>query len=325
MAGPLSEQTVPKKILTIAIPTYNRSQCLDLCLAQICKQLPGNESELEVIVSDNASPDETAAVVQKYLAAGFDLKYTRNKENIGTRNIEQCFRLAQGKYVVVFADDDVFLDGSLSALLAFLEKADYGIVNVTCYSFGDDFKCRMKKQPHYRCQEYASTKSFVRRINYLLTFISGNIVNKSLVNPADILPFTPGGNVNQLSWVFSALFKAKKNAVIEGYPIAAKEGNTGGYPLCRVFGVNANEIFDHFIAQGIDQGYFRIINNRLLINFFPGWIYHIRKNPTSFVAEDFYGTLYPLYKGYPLFWLYTYPITVLPLVGLLRLIVRGTR
>ena len=66
-----------KKLLSIAIPTYNRAHYLDLCLSQICKQLPGNEQDIELIVSDNASPDNTEEVVKKYIDRGIDLKYIK--------------------------------------------------------------------------------------------------------------------------------------------------------------------------------------------------------------------------------------------------------
>jgi len=40
-------------VLTIAIPTYNRADLLDLCLCRIIDQARSSRDEIEVIVSDN--------------------------------------------------------------------------------------------------------------------------------------------------------------------------------------------------------------------------------------------------------------------------------
>jgi glycosyltransferase involved in cell wall biosynthesis len=58
-----------RPFLTIAISTYNRSAFLSellSCLFDQCKSDP----RLEVLVSDNASTDETSAVVAAYVDRG---------------------------------------------------------------------------------------------------------------------------------------------------------------------------------------------------------------------------------------------------------------
>ncbi|EHK4329385.1 glycosyltransferase, partial [Salmonella enterica subsp. enterica serovar Altona] len=53
-----------KPLLTIAIPTYNRSSCLARLLDSIIQQENYCYDELEVIVCDNASTDETARIAK---------------------------------------------------------------------------------------------------------------------------------------------------------------------------------------------------------------------------------------------------------------------
>ena len=108
-------------ILTIAIPTYNRARYLDLCLGQICKQLPDIETRIELLVSDNCSTDSTTDVVRKYIDQGFHIRFMKNKANVGPdRNVLKCFREAEGKYVLIFGDDDVLLDGGLNKIIKIL-------------------------------------------------------------------------------------------------------------------------------------------------------------------------------------------------------------
>lgn len=86
-----TESTRP--LLTIAIPNFNRAGYLKELLSLLAAQLR-NEPRVELIISDNASPDETPAVVQDFVARGLRVRYTRNVQNIGSDgNFLPCFEL----------------------------------------------------------------------------------------------------------------------------------------------------------------------------------------------------------------------------------------
>src|SRR5665647_1822946 len=90
-----------QKLLTIAIPTYNRAEYLNTCLSHITLQLNSYESLVEVIVSDNCSSDNTLDVVHSYLEKGFNIRYIRNESNLGAdNNIVNCMILSTGKYSI---------------------------------------------------------------------------------------------------------------------------------------------------------------------------------------------------------------------------------
>lgn len=104
-----TESTRP--LLTIAIPNFNRAGYLKE-LSLLAAQLR-NEPRVELIISDNASPDETPAVVQDFVARGLRVRYTRNVQKIGSdANFLQCFEQARGKYVWLFSDDDLIIPQS---------------------------------------------------------------------------------------------------------------------------------------------------------------------------------------------------------------------
>src|SRR4051812_9036556 len=90
-------------LLTIGIPTYNRSTFLRESLAAALAQ---THPEMEIIVSDNASPDDTRAVVNE-LGRG-KVTYHRHDSNLGpTANFLKCLDLANGKYFAWLQDDDL--------------------------------------------------------------------------------------------------------------------------------------------------------------------------------------------------------------------------
>ena len=98
-------------LLSIVIPTYNRAKYLERCLESIvCQQ----GDYYEIVVSDNASPDNTQEIMQKYITDR-RIHYYRNGENLGGReNIFKATKLAQGEYVFWLSDDDYLLPNSLS-------------------------------------------------------------------------------------------------------------------------------------------------------------------------------------------------------------------
>ncbi|NVN98809.1 MAG: glycosyltransferase family 2 protein [Geobacteraceae bacterium] len=303
------------KLLTIAIPTYNRAAYLGLCLDQIFKQVKQYESQIEIIISDNASTDNTSDVVRSYKDNGFIFRYVCNEENIGAdRNFAQCFTFASGKYVLVFGDDDVLLDGAIDKILMVIRSGEYGVVYLNSYGFSADYLFEAPRKEKNGTVIYSDQSGIIRKINYWITFASGNIVNKSLIdnkfNPDEFV----GTNLVQLNWVLSAMLAAKENVVIEDYIVAYKLANTGGYQLCQVFAVNMNRIFDCFIAKGVDRKYFDILNRKLVQTFFPNMVLIQRKQVVgfNFEAEDYFSVLKSVFSRYPAFWLFTVPVIKLP-------------
>ncbi|MGA8274472.1 MAG: glycosyltransferase family 2 protein, partial [Candidatus Sulfotelmatobacter sp.] len=134
------QDEITKPLLTIAIPTYNRASCLRELLSVLASELK-DEHRVELIISDNASPDETPSVVQGFVRCGLRVRYLRNVENIGSdANFLQCFEQAQGKYVWLFSDDDLIVPGALSMILANCEAAEYDLIWVSAYTFEDFHK-----------------------------------------------------------------------------------------------------------------------------------------------------------------------------------------
>jgi glycosyltransferase involved in cell wall biosynthesis len=305
--------SAPPCLLTISVPTYNRASYLDLCLSQITEQLKAHAGEVELLVSDNCSTDTTSEVVHKYLSLGHPLTYLKNPENIGPdRNFLQCYRKAKGKYLLILGDDDVLLDGALDKLVPILQGGDYGIVFLNSYGFTSDFRRERPGTAPDGYEVYTDTRAFIRKVAYFFTFTSANVFNRILVDePIDWTPFF-NSNLVQLAWTFSALFKGKKHVYVCEHLLAACIYNSGDYGVCQVFGHNFNKIFDIFRKQGVDDRYFRAINRRLLVEHFPAMIALGRNRIIPLVPEKYFRSLYPLYRGYLYFWLFTFPAIVLP-------------
>ena len=104
------EQDEP--VLSICIPTYNRAEKLKCSIGTIIREFYDKDN-VEILVSDNCSPDETESVMEFVLQYYPRVKYYRNEENIGpTRNFISCYKRAHGRYVWLFSDDNFLLRGT---------------------------------------------------------------------------------------------------------------------------------------------------------------------------------------------------------------------
>jgi glycosyltransferase involved in cell wall biosynthesis len=89
-------------LVTIAIPTFNRAALLRGCIPAVLAQTYDN---IEVLVSDNASLDDTANVLREF--SDKRIRVLRQETNIGLLpNWNACLAAARGEYVVFVSDDD---------------------------------------------------------------------------------------------------------------------------------------------------------------------------------------------------------------------------
>ncbi|WP_193196072.1 glycosyltransferase family 2 protein [Nostoc sp. MG11] len=113
------------KLLTIAIPTYNRAELLDKQLAWLTQAIKGFESDCEILVSDNCSTDNTQYVIKKWQTqlSSITFKINKNFKNLGVvKNIIYCLNSATTKYVWTIGDDDPIQERAVSYVIDKLKQ-----------------------------------------------------------------------------------------------------------------------------------------------------------------------------------------------------------
>jgi glycosyltransferase involved in cell wall biosynthesis len=107
----------PLPVLSICIPTYNRSGLL-LNLLNDMDRPDYLLFPFEVVVSDNASTDPGYATIAAYEPKHYAYRYYRRPANIGGEaNMVACYRLGRGLYVLHLADDDRLIPQGLSDIV----------------------------------------------------------------------------------------------------------------------------------------------------------------------------------------------------------------
>jgi glycosyltransferase involved in cell wall biosynthesis len=111
---------LPKPLLSICVTTYNRAAWLSHSLPLILKQTQPYQDVVEVVVCDNASPDNTRDVVRG-LGHYANLYYHRNEKNVGMLgNLAVSSKKGRGKYIWVIGDDDLLVEGTIERVLVAL-------------------------------------------------------------------------------------------------------------------------------------------------------------------------------------------------------------
>ncbi|HEX2863416.1 MAG TPA: glycosyltransferase family A protein, partial [Deinococcales bacterium] len=103
---------------TIAIPTRNREALLERALASALGQ---DYANVEIVVSDNASSDGTAA----YLGSVSDPRVRRYRQETLIplpENWDFCLHQARGDFLLVLSDDDHLLPRAVSSLVALYDR-----------------------------------------------------------------------------------------------------------------------------------------------------------------------------------------------------------
>lgn len=114
--------------LSICIPTYNRVGYLKDLLPGLAAQIDAvANGKIELVVSDNASTDETAdylrSIHRDYL------RWWTNETNIGgDRNFLKCIQEAKGDYVWLVGDDDLVAPDAVARVLKFIEERRPGLL-----------------------------------------------------------------------------------------------------------------------------------------------------------------------------------------------------
>lgn len=313
-------------VLTIAIPTYKRASFLRSNLEQLLAELEGVPAGLvEVLVSDNCSPDNTTEVVHEIQAKGLPIHYVRNKENIGSdANIAQSFNLAHGQYVLIQGDDDLFVDGALLQVLDWLAKREYGVISLRAYGFEQDFRAEYPGAGGKQL-EYQDAGAFLAEIGAAMTLISANIINKRFLPGVDANHFC-GSNLVQVHLLLQAALKGEANLISSQYLIACKRNNSGGYNFFKVFIDNLFGILDQYQGHGLSKGAISSIERGMLLKFFPFYIWKSRLGNTLPV-DEVYASFAARFRQHWFFPLWITPALKLPkllaLVWLVGMVLLG--
>ena len=177
--------------LSICIPTFNRAHTLGRLLEALQRELadPRLTATIQIVISDNASSDETQSLVNRYIDIGLPIIYFRQPSNLGFgRNLNHVVALAEGEYCWLMGSDDIPTPDSIRTILGNLVAGpDIIVGNVLTngrlrqfWSEGSD-KVYIAGRP-----DVADFISRCTEISSLFAFMSALVVKRAFWNSVTI-------------------------------------------------------------------------------------------------------------------------------------------
>ncbi len=122
----MSGSTPVPGLVSIVIPCYRGARYLAEAMESCLRQA---YPAIEVIVVDDASPDDCASIAEEVARRDGRVRVIRRPENGGvSRAFNTGFEASRGEYLTRLAQDDVFAENAASAMVAQLEsRPDAGL------------------------------------------------------------------------------------------------------------------------------------------------------------------------------------------------------
>ena len=173
----------PPPLLSFCIPTRNRAAFLRELLESIAQQA---RPEVEVVISDDGSTDETGTVIESFRTRLPQLSVRRVDPPLRyDRNLLNVVAAARGEFCWLFGDDDRLEPGGLSAVLDALEK-EPGLTGLTTdrISYDSALAARLpvRALKQQKSALFCNAEEAFLRLLDRLGFLSCQVVNRSAWN-----------------------------------------------------------------------------------------------------------------------------------------------
>lgn len=169
-----------RPLLSICVPTYNGGGRIKQCIDALIQSVQGHNN-IEIIISDNCSEDNTAEILALYKNVCGVTIY-RNSANVGLNgNLKLIIKkYASGQYCWIIGDDDIVDIDAISKIVSIIEKEIPSFVSVRHrllsqeglkqFSIRNDRTITYSIAPYFECIDKNASDS-----NVLGTFMSSQI------------------------------------------------------------------------------------------------------------------------------------------------------
>lgn len=261
-------------LLSICIPTYNRASYLEGAILNIITDNAFGD-EVEIIISDNASTDNTEEIAKKYTQKHYNIKYYKNEENIRDKNFMLALQRGNGLYRRLFNDTLRFKEKALQKMLDIIRISPqnrplFFYQNITFLNSNTQKKIN-------------NPAELILNTSYWITWI-GNFGNwKHIINnipsPNECAPLL----LTQVDWSFK-IMSGNQCAQIyfDDYFESIIPNKKGGYNIFNVFINNYLLIIRQYIDK---KSIIQKEKYRLFRYFLLKWISSLKNSNKDFTFE----------------------------------------
>lgn len=274
-----------RPLLSICIPTYNRADYLKASLESLVEQ--ERYDEIEVVISDNESTDNTCDICNYFSKKYNNISYYRNNKSLGLENHPIVLQRAKGHLRKLSNDTLIYEPGSINYILEVIKKYDdekpvLFFLNQVYSKSNNIAEIKLK-----------SIDEFLKMVSYNITWIASISAHdtfcSSECNEMRVYRKEKQTHIAQVPFLLEIL-KARSNVVVckkKLFRSILPRNKNLTYGLFNVFYINFLEIVDRYIKEGyVERETYEYIRKDLLFNFFSKWCAQIRMNPDQFSLSN---------------------------------------
>lgn len=309
--------------ISIAIPTYNRSRRLEDTLTRLSAHPEIFEDWVEIVVSDNASTDNTPDIVTAFTErTGKTVRFCRNASNVGIDgNIHAVAWLATGRYLLLMSDDDLLLPGALTRLRQLVEMVPdllFCFVNGGSFTGTYDPKVTLPTMvPLTHPLVTRDPNELLTTIGVWSTFISSFFVERKAWQNVPEPESYIGSDIYLTHILFRLLVAERgRTCVITSEQLLAARGEYfGSFRIFHAFGYSLMSLLTHDAPKlGLDPNAMRQIKLGIIRRALPLMVLMIRRSGAKHRALNLreLQSLLRFTWWEPLAWVFLLPVALLP-------------
>ena len=281
-------------LLSICIPTKNRADVLKQCLKSIVGN-PAFSDDIEIIVSDNCSTDDTRETVTDYSKKYGNIKYFKNETDVGAdRNILLSLERGNGSFLKINNDYSVFNSDSIEYLLNIIKE------------FQDEKPTLYFHNRYETCKREIMTdfNDILKKEKWAMSWIGCYGYWKDDFQNFDERDRRIDTMFQQIDWFIRSFKKSKKivylsKELTNRLPFKAKQG---GYNFIEVHSRNYLIQFQELVSEGLlKESTIEFVKKEALLPSMVSWLLKLKfvnKECFSYSIDDGWKILKREFGGY---------------------------
>lgn len=281
-------------LLSICIPTYNRGEILQETLNNLVSDKHFDD-EVEIVVSDNASTDNTRTICENYSKKYNRFVYYRNEKNVQIYNFYQVLCLAHGKYLKLVNDTCVFRNDILGQIKETIRNSDetHALLFPSISYF-------VKAKKHIVSENINDTLKYLSyNATWSPTFGIWKRDFNAICDNTDYETLMP-----QVDWIYRISLKKKIDLHYDRYFDVQWTGSKGNYNYMKTFAVNYLDMLKKY-----DFSFWRIEVEKFRLLYILISIYKkmVVGKKVSYSRENALRILFRVYWNEPYFY-FLFPV-----------------
>ena len=264
-------------LLSICIPTYNRSEYLIRCLNSIISQ-PEFDERVEIVVSDNCSSDNTEHVIKDLVNSYPNIRYFKNTENLVDENHILALKRGTGILRKLSNDTILYKEGALKYLLELIDNYKNTRPLIYLHNYKNE-----------KDSIVSSLDEFLYSVSYRVTWIGSICIWDDGLDRLTLYASYTDSHLAQVPYLLNEAV-IRNNVFISNKVImssCAVKGKNLTYGLYKVFYENFLNFIDEYrLRKLISNETVEFLKKDLLVNFFCRWCAIADSSNKDFIFSD---------------------------------------